>query len=276
MYCVGDQVSLFGPDTWSGRTSPEHSAVTEGKTSKRSSKKSSKSSKQKSPICLKLSRGGGQNQDFCTPRWDAGALLGEYTTHSFGESPREGNASRLSQILEDSPLQKYSLSARACTGILNRAERRGKELPAELKEALIAQSVSRETESTEPTQPDATDADGAGGGVTPSIQSTDRECIISFQERAGKPGGAKGFSSSLSGQEPCQPSTISPFLTAGFDGTKGSKARGIGYEVEKAMTTTTSGGALPDTVGALCARDYKGIGNQYVNEGKCIVNNSLK
>ena len=114
------------------------------------------------------------------------------------------------------------------------------------------------------------------GGVTPSIQSTDRECIISFQERAGKPGGAKGFSSSLSGQEPCQPSTISPFLTAGFDGTKGSKARGIGYEVEKAMTTTTSGGALPDTVGALCARDYKGIGNQYVNEGKCIVNNSLK
>lgn len=25
------------------------------------------------------------------------------------------------------------------------------------------------------------------------------------------------------------------------------------------------------TVGALCARDYKGVGNQYVNEGKVIV-----
>jgi DNA (cytosine-5)-methyltransferase 1 len=27
----------------------------------------------------------------------------------------------------------------------------------------------------------------------------------------------------------------------------------------------------PDSVGTLCARDYKGVGNQYVQEGKCIV-----
>lgn len=26
-----------------------------------------------------------------------------------------------------------------------------------------------------------------------------------------------------------------------------------------------------DTVGAICARDYKGIGNQYVNEGKLVI-----
>lgn len=26
-----------------------------------------------------------------------------------------------------------------------------------------------------------------------------------------------------------------------------------------------------DTVGALCARDFKGVGSQYVDEGKCIV-----
>lgn len=26
-----------------------------------------------------------------------------------------------------------------------------------------------------------------------------------------------------------------------------------------------------DTIGALCARDYKGIGNQFVDEGKLIV-----
>ena len=25
------------------------------------------------------------------------------------------------------------------------------------------------------------------------------------------------------------------------------------------------------TVGALCARDYKGVGNQYVDEGKCVI-----
>ena len=90
-----------------------------------------------------------------------GALLGEFTTHSFGECPREENASRLSQILEDSPLPKYSLSAKACQGILNRAERRGKELPAKLKAALEAQSACKETESTEQIPPDATGADGA-------------------------------------------------------------------------------------------------------------------
>jgi len=28
---------------------------------------------------------------------------------------------------------------------------------------------------------------------------------------------------------------------------------------------------VSDTVGALCARDYKGVGTQYVNEGKVIV-----
>ena len=26
-----------------------------------------------------------------------------------------------------------------------------------------------------------------------------------------------------------------------------------------------------NTIGALCARDYKGVGDQYVDEGKCIV-----
>jgi hypothetical protein len=29
--------------------------------------------------------------------------------------------------------------------------------------------------------------------------------------------------------------------------------------------------SISDTVGALCASDYKGAGNQYVNEGKCII-----
>jgi hypothetical protein len=46
----------------------------------------------------------------------------------------------LSQILEDSPHPKYSLSAKACQGILNRAAKRGKELPPELKAALEAQA----------------------------------------------------------------------------------------------------------------------------------------
>jgi len=69
-------------------------------------------------------------------RWVDGQLLGEFTMHSFGESPREENVSRLSQILEDSAPQKYCLSERACAGILNRAAKRGKQLPEILKQAL--------------------------------------------------------------------------------------------------------------------------------------------
>ena len=88
-------------------------------------------------------RGGGASPDASTMRWENGALLGEYTTHSFGESPREENVSHLSQILEDSAHPKYYLSARACAGILNRAERRGKELPEILKTALLTQMEAR-------------------------------------------------------------------------------------------------------------------------------------
>ena len=75
--------------------------------------------------------------------WENGALLGEYTQRSFGIYPREERESHLSQILEDSPLQKYYLSETACKGILRRSERRNKELPEELREALLEQSGIR-------------------------------------------------------------------------------------------------------------------------------------
>lgn len=62
--------------------------------------------------------------------------------HSFGECPSVAAESRLSQILEEHPHPKYYLSAKACRGILNRAERRGKQLPEALKAALLLQSES--------------------------------------------------------------------------------------------------------------------------------------
>ena len=64
-------------------------------------------------------------------------------THSFGESPNEENVSHLSQILEDYVHPKYSLSEKACTGILRRSEERGKALPEILKEALENQIESQ-------------------------------------------------------------------------------------------------------------------------------------
>ena len=89
-------------------------------------------------------------------RWVDGQLLGEYTMHSFGEQPKQlmdeclieeplkdVSVSHLSQILEaESVHPRFYLSETACRGILNRAAKRGKELPDVLKKALENQ-ISR-------------------------------------------------------------------------------------------------------------------------------------
>lgn len=133
------QVSLFAHDTWFGRTCPERSAPTTEKTSPQSSKKRSESSSRKPPLFLCLKKDGPQ----AAASWETdGALLGGYSMHSFGECPKDGVESHLSQILEESPHPKYYLSAKACQGILNRAARRGKDLPEALKFALLTQLES--------------------------------------------------------------------------------------------------------------------------------------
>jgi len=140
------QVSLCDLGIWSGKMSlePCQAESPKGQTSKQSLKKSSKSSAKKLPLFLSLKTDGLKPD--ASAEWETAAApfpcAGDFTMPSFGESPREENASRLSQILEDSPLPKYSLSARACEGILNRAQKRGKELPPELKEALLRQCGS--------------------------------------------------------------------------------------------------------------------------------------
>ena len=44
----------------------------------------------------------------------------------------------LSQILQSNATARYYLSQKACAGILRRAEKRGKELPTALRQALQA------------------------------------------------------------------------------------------------------------------------------------------
>ena len=66
-------------------------------------------------------------------------LLGVYLMRSFGESPNVAVESHLSQILVVQAHPKYSLSAKACRGILRRAERREKVLPTILRIALESQ-----------------------------------------------------------------------------------------------------------------------------------------
>ena len=115
-----------------GKTCQEHSAATGEMILEPCSRKSARPKFQ----CLKVESGR-------RPEWSSGEavrLHGESSMLNIGESPNEENESFLSRILEELPPEKYFLSARACEGILRRAERRGKELPPELKAALESQA----------------------------------------------------------------------------------------------------------------------------------------
>jgi hypothetical protein len=71
-----------------------------------------------------------------------GALLTELLTLNFSESPNVVRESTLSRILEVNTPERFSLSTKACQGIIRRAALRGKELPEVLRIALESQSVS--------------------------------------------------------------------------------------------------------------------------------------
>lgn len=82
----------------------------------------------------------------------AGNLLGEFywelispwrgasSMLNTGASPRDAVVSSLSRILEAAPHPRYYLTKTACLGILRRARERGKELPPQLKMALMMQA----------------------------------------------------------------------------------------------------------------------------------------
>ena len=111
---------------------------------------------------------------------------------------------------------------------------------------------------------------------------------ISFQERAGKPGGGKGIliqnertGSLISSNNQHVAYNMTPTIAIEGNGQRGSH-NGDGYKQTDTMFTlnTVEHHAVayckkPETyqrtTGALCARDYKGVCSQYVSEGKLII-----
>lgn len=184
-YTVEGQMSIedLDPDIWSGRTCQEHCrpASQKERTSKSPSRRSSKSSKQMPLMCLCLKTESGQKPD-SSMEWvtmdSPFPWLGDFTMHSsgaflnaengllslptsmdslpekycltlnIGEKPRVPNPTHLSDILEENADPKYNLSAKACQGILNRADKRGKKLPPILRTALENQMAISKTESS--------------------------------------------------------------------------------------------------------------------------------
>lgn len=70
----------------------------------------------------------------------------EFLTLNISDWPSAAAVCSLSDILETGDVpQRYFLSAKACRGILRRAEKRGKALPRALQAALQIRSVQSET-----------------------------------------------------------------------------------------------------------------------------------
>ena len=139
-----EEISIFAdPVTLCGKMSavPSQAEHPRAKTSESCLKKS-QGSANRMPLYLDLTNGATADASWVK----GGQLLGEFTMHSFGELPNEGVESRLSQVLETNPPEKYALSAIACRGILNRANRRGKKLPQVLEIALIQQAKRKATD----------------------------------------------------------------------------------------------------------------------------------
>ena len=144
IYGEEDQMCLYDPGLWCGKTSPEPSPAgnRRGRTSGLSSRK-----------LFELSSIPYQFLDL-TP--GAGNLLGvfyweilspwrgESLTLNTGASPRDAVVSTLWRILEDKPHPRYYLTRKACLGILRRSSERDKPLPTALRNALELQAGLQE------------------------------------------------------------------------------------------------------------------------------------
>lgn len=227
------RVSLFG------KTSPERSAVIMGAILEPCLKKSQR------PIfqCLQVENGRPQE-------WFEGGrfvLRGDNLTLNIGECPSEESASTLSEVLEVIVPKKYYLSATACAGILRRAERRGKELRPQLKEALISVVNASTQEET------------AAGGVIPTMTGDHNGRVNDYCAVVVQAKGFNGQNSVTAGDVEMR-EELSPTITckkqadvlyaAGFKGGAGAKAGGIGFEEEKSPTlmSTPSGTNATPTV----------------------------
>ena len=123
-------------DTYCGKMCQEPSHLTKERTLDASLKKLQKL---KIPQLNFLDHRNGKVQE---KSWEMiFPLLGESLMLNTSECPNEGEESSLSQILMEEVPEKYYLSKKACRGILQRAARKGKEIPEPLKKALIKQSV---------------------------------------------------------------------------------------------------------------------------------------
>lgn len=162
------QMNFLAPA--SGKTSPVPSQATAEETSKQSFRRSVPSVSREY-MFLDLRIGAG---NLLGAYWEtATALPGGSTMLNTGESPSDVKDVTLSSVLQANAPEKYSLSQKACLGILRRAEKRGKELPNMLKEALM--EVARQNGSSSDDEDNADEDDFTEEDLEESEEEEDFE-----------------------------------------------------------------------------------------------------
>ena len=239
-YYEDEQVSLFVPDGFCGRTCREHFRAERRK--ERTSALSWRRSQELIAVpymYLDLTPGHGNLLGDFT--WEIRSpWLGERLTLNTGVSPRGARGSSLSQILEDSVPKKYYLTPTACLGILRRARERGKELPLRLKLALEIQAGIRKP--------------------TPEVMAMLRGNINAYHINQRNEGIDLGeLSGALMATQNMQMQTF----VAGFSAGAGASAGSIGYN--EAVAPTLKGGASGNSMpSVLCVGERAKV---YENHG---------
>lgn len=148
------QISFLDSDY--GKTSQALFQATPALTSTPSSKRSAPSLTTEL-MCLDLREGYG---NLLGAYWETTSVLpGESSMRNTSESPSVAVECSLSEILQVDAPEKYSLSARACNGILRRAEKRGKTLPDMLRDALMEVAGSDGAGMNDVEDPDSEDSE---------------------------------------------------------------------------------------------------------------------
>lgn len=132
-----------GPDGWSGRTCPAFSPSTRAKPSAASSADLFGGTSPSPPADGKTPASASPLLSMAPTEWRGECLTLNTSEHasSLGPSRNGDVVCSLSDILETGDLPpRYYLSAKACAGILRRAEKRGKTIPEPLRSALLAAS----------------------------------------------------------------------------------------------------------------------------------------
>ncbi len=266
------QGSLFAHDGCAGRTCPARSAQgpPRGRTSASSSRRSSEL-KAIPLMSLDLTPGHGNllgesYWELVSP-WPGGSSM-----LNTGPAPlSEEDVFSLSQILQDAPPRKYYLSKTACLGILRRAGERGKELPPQLKAALMAQAglIPLAAPASEPIAfaanqrdevRDLHDVAGALGAQPGMKQQTfiAQDCLTPWdtqQARIFTPESKAPTLASADGGGGRNPGGL--LFTAGFCAGASPSAGNIGYQEEIAPTlkAAASGNMMPSI---LCLNDQGG------------------